>query len=61
MYIAPFKDCVYSVLVSLFLDHLYELMPSLGVLLCSEIFVDWVKHAFITKFNCIPSEVGVVK
>ncbi|CAB3982800.1 transmembrane anterior posterior transformation 1 homolog [Paramuricea clavata] len=39
------------------LDHLYELVPSVALLLCSEVFVDWVKHAFITKFNCISSEV----
>ncbi|XP_028391533.1 transmembrane anterior posterior transformation protein 1 homolog [Dendronephthya gigantea] len=39
------------------LDHLYELIPSLALLLSSEMFVDWIKHAFITKFNCISSEV----
>lgn len=50
-----------SVLTTLFvLDHLYELIPSIGLLLSSEVFVDWVKHAFITKFNCISSEVGSV-
>ena len=32
-------------------------MPPVAMLLCSEVVVDWVKHAFITKFNCISSEV----
>ncbi|XP_046851504.1 transmembrane anterior posterior transformation protein 1 homolog [Xenia sp. Carnegie-2017] len=39
------------------IDHFYELLMSATLLLSSEVFVDWVKHAFITKFNCISSEV----
>lgn len=34
---------------------------SATLLLSSEVFVDWVKHAFITKFNCISSEVRVTR
>jgi hypothetical protein len=44
-----------------FPDHLYELLPSVALLLFSEVFVDWVKHAFITKFNCISSEVRTAR
>ncbi|EDO43155.1 predicted protein, partial [Nematostella vectensis] len=39
------------------MDHLYIIMPYLLATLSSEYFVDWVKHAFITKFNDIPAEV----
>ncbi len=28
-----------------------------GLVLVAEIFVDWVKHAFISKFNCIDASV----
>lgn len=39
------------------LDHLYVICPYLFAVLSSEYFVDWIKHAFITKFNNIPVEV----
>ncbi|XP_074614095.1 transmembrane anterior posterior transformation protein 1 homolog [Acropora palmata] len=39
------------------LDHLYVICPYLFAVLLSEYFVDWIKHAFITKFNNIPVEV----
>ncbi len=32
-------------------------MPDIVLVMGSEVFVDWVKHAFITKFNDIPDEV----
>jgi hypothetical protein len=28
-----------------------------GIVLCTEILTDWIKHSFITKFNFIPSQV----
>ena len=36
------------------------LVPDMILVMMSEFVVDWVKHAFITKFNEIPSEVGVI-
>lgn len=39
------------------LEHLYVICPYLLAVLSSEYFVDWIKHAFITKFNNIPVEV----
>ncbi|KAE9552984.1 hypothetical protein FO519_003788 [Halicephalobus sp. NKZ332] len=39
------------------LDHLSELLPDLMVVVLSEILVDALKHAFITKFNDINFEV----
>ena len=38
--------------------HLETLFPVLMMVICSEMFVDWVKHAFITKFNDIQTEVS---
>ena len=40
-----------------FVEHLYVICPYLLAVLSSEYFVDWIKHAFITKFNNIPVEV----
>ena len=39
------------------LDHLWVLIPDVLMVLFTEFLVDWVKHAFITKFNEIPFEV----
>ena len=41
-------------------EHFWVLVPDMILVMMSEFVVDWVKHAFITKFNEIPSEVGVV-
>lgn len=38
-------------------EHFWILIPDILLVMCSEFLVDWVKHAFITKFNEIPSEV----
>lgn len=42
----------------LFLDHLWVLFPDVVMVLASEIAVDVVKHAFITKFNDISADVS---
>ena len=34
--------------------------PYLVAVVSSEYFVDWIKHAFITKFNNIPVEVSYI-
>ncbi|KHN82377.1 Protein TAPT1 -like protein [Toxocara canis] len=39
------------------LDHLVEMLPDLAMVVIAELMVDWLKHAFITKFNEIPAEV----
>eukprot|EP00118_Oscarella_pearsei_P013330 m.105873 g.105873 ORF g.105873 m.105873 type:complete len:154 (+) comp37238_c0_seq21:808-1269(+) len=38
-------------------DHLLELVPIFVGIFMSEVAVDWIKHAFILKFNNISSEV----
>ncbi|MFH4973535.1 hypothetical protein AB6A40_000244 [Gnathostoma spinigerum] len=38
-------------------DHFNALVPDLAMVICGEFLVDWLKHAFITKFNEIPAEV----
>lgn len=41
-----------------FLDHLWVLFPDVVMVLASEVAVDVVKHAFITKFNDISADVS---
>nr|CDS31788.2 hypothetical transcript [Hymenolepis microstoma] len=38
-------------------DDFLALLPDILLILLSEFAVDWVKHAFISKFNVIPSDV----
>ncbi|CAM9741213.1 transmembrane anterior posterior transformation protein 1 homolog [Lampetra fluviatilis] len=38
-------------------DHLWVLVPDVAMVVVSEVVVDFVKHAFITKFNDITDEV----
>ncbi|VBB25475.1 unnamed protein product [Acanthocheilonema viteae] len=38
-------------------EHFIEMLPDLALVTIAEIIVDWLKHAFITKFNEIPAEV----
>lgn len=42
----------------LFLDHLWVLFPDVVMVIMSEVAVDVVKHAFITKFNDISADVS---
>lgn len=37
--------------------HIYEYIQMCGIVWCTEVFADWIKHSFITKFNFIPSSV----
>lgn len=39
------------------LEHFWEMCPDLAMVVGGEFLVDWLKHAFITKFNEIPCEV----
>jgi len=41
-------------------EHFWVLVPDMILVMMSEFVVDWVKHAFITKFNEIPSEVSAL-
>lgn len=41
-------------------DHLWVLFPDVCMVVASEIAVDIVKHAFITKFNDITADVGIL-
>jgi hypothetical protein len=36
---------------------IYHMIEAIGICLASECVVDWIKHAFITKFNKIPPDV----
>jgi hypothetical protein len=38
-------------------EHLIEMLPDLFMVMIAEFIVDWLKHAFITKFNEISAEV----
>ncbi|XGW15032.1 hypothetical protein V3C99_000926 [Haemonchus contortus] len=38
-------------------EHLREMMPDILMVIGAELLVDWLKHAFITKFNEINAEV----
>lgn len=42
----------------LFSDHLWVLFPDVVMVITSEVAVDVVKHAFITKFNDISADVS---
>lgn len=46
--------------IFVFTEHLYVICPYLVAVVSSEYFVDWIKHAFITKFNNIPVEVSYI-
>ncbi len=39
------------------LDQLMELIPIFCTIFFSEFFIDWVKHAFVLKFNNMSAEV----
>ncbi|XP_063688272.1 transmembrane anterior posterior transformation protein 1 homolog isoform X2 [Bolinopsis microptera] len=36
--------------------HMWDIFPDVAVIVISEILIDWIKHAFVTKFNGIPVE-----
>ncbi|VDP08110.1 unnamed protein product [Soboliphyme baturini] len=38
-------------------EHFCALLPDIVLMLFGEVFVDWLKHAFITKFNEIPFDI----
>lgn len=44
--------------IAIFSDHLWVLFPDVMMVLASEVAVDVVKHAFITKFNDISADVS---
>ena len=48
-------------MVVMFADHFWVLIPDLLMVMMFEFLVDWVKHAFITKFNDIPAEVSTIQ
>ncbi|XP_033756022.1 transmembrane anterior posterior transformation protein 1 homolog [Pecten maximus] len=38
-------------------DHVWLIIPDVVIVLCAELMVDWVKHAFILKFNEMPADI----
>lgn len=44
--------------VFLCLEHVWVILPDAMLVFVAEILVDWVKHAFILKFNEIPADVS---
>ena len=49
--------CSISCLLPVCADYLQELLPDVVLILGSEVLVDWIKHAFLLKFNNIEPEV----
>uniref|UniRef100_A0A1I7XPC5 Protein TAPT1 homolog n=1 Tax=Heterorhabditis bacteriophora TaxID=37862 RepID=A0A1I7XPC5_HETBA len=39
-------------------EHMWEMIPDILMVIGAELLVDWLKHAFITKFNEINAEVS---
>lgn len=39
-------------------EYMWALLPDVVVVIISEVVVDVIKHAFITKFNEIPADVS---
>lgn len=46
--------------VFLCLEHVWVILPDAMLVFVAEILVDWVKHAFILKFNEIPADVSLM-
>lgn len=44
--------------VFLCIEHVWVILPDAMLVFVAEILVDWVKHAFILKFNEIPADVS---
>ena len=44
----------------LFIEHVWVILPDAMIVFVAEIIVDWVKHAFILKFNEIPADVSFI-
>lgn len=40
-------------------DYMWVLFPDVVMVIVSEVAVDVIKHAFITKFNDIPADVRI--
>ena len=40
----------------IFSDRLWILLPDCALVCGTEILIDWLKHAFITRFNDIPAD-----
>jgi Eukaryotic membrane protein family len=49
-----------TVCVVCVVDHFWVIVPDMLLVMVAEIIVDSVKHAFITKFNELPSEVELL-
>lgn len=47
------KNLIFQLLISS-LERLWVLIPDCLMVMAAEILVDWLKHAFITRFNEIP-------
>jgi len=39
------------------MEHFVDMIPDIALVIIGEFIVDWLKHAFITKFNEIPAAV----
>lgn len=42
------------------LEDFLALLPDILLILLAEVAVDWIKHAFISKFNVIASDVSKI-
>jgi len=39
------------------MEHFVDMIPDIALVIIGEFIIDWLKHAFITKFNEIPAAV----
>ena len=47
----------YTISFPLSTESFWSLAPDCFMVLCCELLVDWIKHAFITRFNEVSAEV----
>lgn len=52
------KDLSTIFILLLFVEHVWVILPDAMLVFVAEIMVDWVKHAFILKFNEISADVS---
>jgi hypothetical protein len=56
-FICQFNYDSKTIIAISFLERFWVLIPDCLMVIFAEVIVDWVKHAFITRFNDIPSNI----
>lgn len=60
LFTGSFQVFTRKFVVFLCLEHVWVILPDAVMVFGAEILVDWVKHAFILKFNEIPADVSLM-